>query len=107
MNLEKAIEILQFHSEWVDLKKDVDLRNAVRLGIEGLKVIKAIRPYSNSNKSYFLPGETEQRVKRADAEERKAALDCLGSRSAESFGIDWFTSREAVGEVHKVNGEGT
>jgi len=34
--------------------------------------------------------EAEKRVKGLDAEAREAALDCLGSRSAESFGIVWL-----------------
>ena len=34
--------------------------------------------------------QAEQRVKRADAEERKAALDSLGSKIGQNFGIDWM-----------------
>ena len=34
--------------------------------------------------------QAEQRVKRADAEERKAALDSQGSKIGQNFGIDWL-----------------
>ncbi len=59
MKLGEAIEFNQA------LQKDIAARGmttfveAIKLGIEALKVVKAVRPYSNSNHSYYLPGETE------------------------------------------------
>jgi len=60
MNLDKAIEI---KIQW---RKDnyppplADEMNADMMSIEAMKRIKAIRPYSNTDKSYYLTGETKE-----------------------------------------------
>lgn len=59
MTLEKAIETL---IEWDILSAnevDLDLRNAVKLGIEALKRVKYIRDTYQKSSYVLLPGETE------------------------------------------------
>ena len=59
MNIDKAIEILQIFRDEGDEDLPPDVEPAINLGIEALKRIKAKRPYSNTNHSYKLPGETK------------------------------------------------
>ena len=59
MTLGEAIEILEFfHDQCVTPLTNPGL-NAVRMGIEALKRIKAVRIFPNTSADEFLPGETE------------------------------------------------
>ena len=58
MTIDEAIKINKEQGELVIVSKNPKWNAANKLGIEALKVMKAVRPYSNSNKSYYLPGET-------------------------------------------------
>ncbi len=57
ITIDKAIEILELNVQEAGKKMPADTLEALKLAIEAVKVVKAIRPYSNSNKSYYLPGE--------------------------------------------------
>lgn len=59
MKLREAIEILK---DWGVISKpqvDQDLLDAVKLGIEALKLIKKQRAIPDYDSGYLLPGETD------------------------------------------------
>lgn len=60
MTLEEALEIAQEDRTCQETGEPSDYQDAIDILIEAGKVIKAIRPYSNTNKSYYLPGETKE-----------------------------------------------
>ena len=60
MTLQEAIEISTHISQIKALSSRPDEEKAVKLGIEALKRIQAIRPYSNKDHSYYLQGETKE-----------------------------------------------
>ena len=60
MKIDKAIETLQFHYEWVKPLKDPDVTEATRLGIEALKFIDYCRSGTYDPPFDLLPGETEE-----------------------------------------------
>ncbi len=60
MKLEKAIEILQYHSE-----RNADIAgsswaNALKLGIEAMRRVKGLRLYDVGPVQVLLPGETKE-----------------------------------------------
>ena len=59
MKIEEAIRILQGFAGTSGFTPNWDVTRSIKLGIEALKVFKAVRPYSNSNHSYYLPGESK------------------------------------------------
>ena len=59
MTIDEAIKVEKDNADYFVEECFPVSAEASRLGLEALKVIKAIRPYSNSNKSYYLPGETK------------------------------------------------
>jgi len=59
MNIPKAIEILQYHSERNAEVAGSAWHNALRLGIEALKVLQLGRKIGRHVDPALLPGETE------------------------------------------------
>lgn len=60
MTLQKAIERLEIMYDMREKRGYHSEQGALKLGIEAMKRIKAIRPYSNKDKSHYLPGETKE-----------------------------------------------
>ena len=59
MNISKAIEILELE-ETGDLTAPIqDLNDAIRLGIEALKLIQELRKWGVPRVNHTLPGETK------------------------------------------------
>lgn len=60
MKLEKAIELIE-HCAHTHARYDrVEIKAALRLGIEGLKRIQELNPYPHGYIGGPLPGETEE-----------------------------------------------
>jgi len=60
MKLSKAIEILTINNDHNPDFTDADRRDAIKLGIEGLKRLQHLRGYSMTQVDTRLPGETEE-----------------------------------------------
>ncbi len=60
MKLEKAIEILTRWQDGGDITSFVDVNTAVKLGIEALKRLEALRDDDAQDPNYIIPGETEE-----------------------------------------------
>ncbi|KKM92413.1 hypothetical protein LCGC14_1218610 [marine sediment metagenome] len=60
MKLSKAIEILEDLQHGLDLPLMADCDDALRLGIEALRVVQSNRIYGYPNKIPKLPGETTE-----------------------------------------------
>jgi len=60
MKLDKAIEILQYHSERNADVAGTSWANAIKLGIAALEEIREERKYEGWTGSRILPGETEE-----------------------------------------------
>ncbi len=58
MKLAKALEILEDIILDEAYQSGTDTYHAMALATEAMKVIIAVRPWSNSNHGYWLPGET-------------------------------------------------
>lgn len=59
MNIDKAIEILDYSSKYATYHFSQDEKDAVKLSIEALKRIKGYRDHTVSIDMKPLPGETE------------------------------------------------
>lgn len=62
MTLNQAIEVLEEELTYPVPRADQDLTNALRLGIEALKLIPYHRRYPADPLPDLLPGETEDRT---------------------------------------------
>ena len=60
ITIDKAIELLTQLSSDGREQLELDFQDAIKLGIEALKRIKAHRPYGYPGLNFPLPGETEQ-----------------------------------------------
>ena len=58
IDIDRALELLTGNPDSITEQDDIDFEKAQKLALEALKVFRAVRPYSNTNKSYYLPGET-------------------------------------------------
>jgi len=59
MTIEEAIKLLQGHAEIILVAKNPKLNTAVKLGIEALKKVKAVREGREWVGINPLPGETD------------------------------------------------
>lgn len=59
MTIDKAIEILEDYQADMGLTPATDLRDAFDLGIEALRLIKALRDYEITSRTNCLPGESK------------------------------------------------
>ncbi len=60
MKLSKAIELNQFHYEWLLPLPDADLTNATKIGIEAMKRVDQRRNDGWDTSGELLPGETTE-----------------------------------------------
>ena len=60
MTLEKAIEILEYKLQFLNYPDLADFKDAMQLGMEALKRIKAQRNSMEKGEKKLLPGETEE-----------------------------------------------
>jgi len=59
MTIDEAIITLQFHTEWLNTKKDREIVTACLLGLGALKQWKIYRSGGVPSQETLLPGETE------------------------------------------------
>ncbi len=59
MKIKEAIEILELYYREVNIDPPLHFNDALKLGIEALKVISKIRHYPFPEEILELPGETE------------------------------------------------
>ena len=59
ITIDEAIKSNTALAKELDIPQRATEREGIQLGIEALQRIKAIRPYRNTDKSYYLPGETK------------------------------------------------
>jgi len=60
MNIDKAIKILTINNDHNPDFTDAERRDALKLGIEALKIKLEDRRYGNTPATILLPGETEE-----------------------------------------------
>lgn len=60
MTLDKAIEILTYHEPSLTFDENPDIRLALKLAIEALKLIKLMWEHSEMSFNAILPGETPE-----------------------------------------------